>query len=713
MNKKQLEILRKKLNAEEVGLPESLSAENMEKLINEHRDVTVVTAVQETPPRKPIVFKRLAYAAAVIVMIAALAAVSGLTVRDIELRRQEDVISEKVQGSDYSKIEKLVLSHYKNVYNEQRQFTFTIGSSNKDTAAENMAPGAAMPDEAMNAGTGTILGGISDTEDNKTFSATNVQVSGVDEGDIIKNDGRYLYCMSKKQVIIVDAKDPDNLVETARIDMYDQSVGEQWYYNSDEMYIYNDKLVLITRDGKEMPSAAADTNGPAYDCCIEFYIETDTYVRVYDIADRTAPKLEYSFKTDGDFVSSRLINGKLLAVSTYSIPYRDFACNGEFKDFESSCDELKKSAVPSYSVNGGESRLIDAENIEILNEEEPTEYVIITQYDLNGGKEITVKATLCGSYEFYCTANNLFLAECEYSYWSHRGEYNATDDSGDKFESVTHIHKYDITNEGVFYKTTATVGGTPLNQFSMDEYNGMFRIATNGLKNGKETRETFVYVLDGDMKTVGTLGGIAKGETMKASRFIGNTLYLVTFYQTDPLFIIDLSDPTAPKIQGELKIPGFSSYLHPLDNGLMIGIGEGGTDSGLDNSAKISLFDVSDPKKPKEISKFTVPSAYLDASHKAYTVIDEDSFAVCIRKYGHDAEYNYRESQSVMVFDVADGELKLHGEYACKTFGQYYSIDNLRSAFIGDTIFAVSDCGIIAYNMTDNHKRSEISFING
>lgn len=711
-NKKQLKMLREKFLSEEIGLPESLSAENMEKLINEKRDMTMVSSV-EIPKKNSRVLKRIASVAAVIVIVCAVFVAAGLTANDIVLQKQENIIAGKTENSDNSKIETIVLSYYKNIYNETKRssFDFYFGAAKEDMAIGSVNSGIdSTPTSASNSSA------FMDTEAGSTdskYSSTNVQVSGVDEGDIIKNDGRYIYYLNPKEIVIADAENPEKMNVVSRVDLSDDDSDSDMYgwYLPGEIYIYENKMVVIT--GIEAAYEQAEPrNGETVDYadCCRLYINTDTLVRIYDITDKSNPTLAYSYQTDGSYVSSRLIGGKLLTVSAYSIPYYQIATDTNYTSFEESCDEIKKVGIPMYSLNGNAKKQVHADCIKIVDDDEPTSYVITSVFDLdNNQKEPKMNASLCGAYEIYCTQDNLFLAETEYSYWTNGRDYKVEDDNGNQFDSVTHIYKYDITNEGVIYKSTATVGGTSLDQFSMDAYNGMFRIATNG-SDDKGARQSYVYVLDGDLKIKGYLGGIAKDESMQSSRFMGDMLYLVTFYQTDPLFVIDLSDPTNPKIQGELKIPGFSSYLHPVGNGLVVGIGEGGTETGTDGSAKVSLFDVRDPGNPREISKFTVPSAYFETSHKAFTVIDEDSFALCIRICSYDRVHNYSESQKVMMFDIVDGELVLHGEYDCKSPGQYYRIDNIRSAFIDNTLFTVSDCGIIAYNMPDNKKLGEVDF---
>lgn len=713
--KKDSEFLKEKLNQEKVTVPESLSAENIERLINENRLHVVSSAVEPMKKRKSVV-RRMASVAAVIAIVAVVAVTAGITANDIKLAHQEKIVNETVEKSANTKLEKILLNYYKTVYNNANRTTY-FGTN----AATNSA---AAPGDYNGASDGTVSGGSLSEEsaDKQTlpYSQTNTQVDGVDEGDVIKVDGRYIYYLKNASVIIVDAEKPDKMNIVSKIYL-GQDIDSKYSimnYNN-EIYFYDNKLISVTNISKplELPEeytstaeGEADYKTDSYnDCCCGFIEESKTVVQVFDLADKSAPKKIYSYQISGDYVSSRLINGKLVTVSSYSVPYYAAATNSSV-DFDTSCKIIKAVGVPSYSINGSEFSQLEEENVEIKNEKEPTSYITTSVFNLkNTAEGPKIKAIFGSTYKIYCTADNLFIAEYEYQYWEAGKNYNVCDDNGMKFDGITHISKYDITDDGVVFKSEAKVGGTPLNQFSMDAYNGMFRIATTAEDSTYRT-VNLVYVLDSDMKIKGFLGGIAENENIQSARFIGNTLYLVTFEQTDPLFVIDLSDGANPQIKGELKLPGFSSYLHPIGDNLIVGVGLGGNESGLDNSAKISLFDVSDPTQPKEISQYTVQNAYFDSDHKRFTVIDENRFAVSLSK----DNYPYGEKNEIVVFDVSDGKITLGGNFESimKVHNpyNYQDVISAKCAFIGDTIYVVNYSGIISYNMTNGNKLGEVMF---
>lgn len=715
--KKDSEFLREKLKEEKVTVPESLSAENIEKLIEENKLHVVSSAVEPMKKRKSVV-RRMASVAAVIAIVAVVAVTAGITVTDIKLASQKKIVNEIAEKSANTKLEKILLDYYKTVYNNAN-FSMNFGSTS------GMNDAAAKPGDYNGAVNNSIIGSVAggdsikeEIADKQTlpYSQTNTQVEGVDEGDVIKVDGRYIYYLKNASVIIVDAEKPDKMNIVSKIYL-GQDIDSKYSimnYNN-EIYFYDNKLISVTNISKplELPEeytstaeGEADYKVDSYnDCCCGYITESKTVVQVFDLADKSAPKKIYSYQISGDYVSSRLINGKLVTVSSYSVPYYAAATNSSV-DFDTSCKIIKAVGVPSYSINGSEFSQLEEENVEIKNEKEPTSYITTSVFNLkNTADGPKIKAIFGSTYEIYCTADNLFIAEYEYEYYENGKSHYVSDDNGEKFGIVTHISKYDITDDGVVFKSEARVGGMPLNQFSMDAYNGMFRIATTAEDSTYRT-VNLVYVLDSDMKIKGFLGGIAKDENIQSARFIGNTLYLVTFEQTDPLFVIDLSDGANPQIKGELKLPGFSSYLHPIGDNLIVGVGLGGNDDGLDNSAKLSLFDVSDPTQPKEISQYTVQNAYFDSNHKRFTVIDENRFAVSLSK-------DYSEQNEIVVFDVSDGKITLGGNFESimKVQNSYdYQDFSAKCAFIGDTIYVVNYSGIISYNMTSGNKLGEIDF---
>lgn len=695
-DKEFLNELEKQLDNEEITLPESLSAENIEQLINENGGIVDPKVRKEKKTGK--IIKIITSVAAAIAIIIGGVAATNVTVRKIDKAKQDDVIVEFVEKSDYSAVESVILNYYKDLYNKwssYNDFDDILGGFglkyDSEVVVQNSAADSAAPEAAPELTDDMVVTGTLTS----SHSSTNVQVKGVDEADIIKNDGRYIYFMTDNKVFIADCKKPENMNIVSEILI--NNSNDVHYYNS-EMFLNDNRLVVITEQERLAYTTSSYSSEVMCDCA--YPLDSDTIIKVYDVSDKSAPELVYTQLIAGNYVSSRVVNDMLILVANYTIPYSGI--NG--RNFEKACEDVIKYSVPEYSVNEGDMKKIPSDRIELLDEETPTTYIITSVVDLKDkDAEPKVNAYLGGSAEIYCTKSEMFVADYEYSTWSQNQRVDVKDDNGKMFSCVTHIYKFDITDEGVIYNTDARVGGRCINQFSMDKNGDCFRIATCDTSS-------MVYVLDKDMKIVGHLEGIAPGEDMKAARFMGNTLYLVTFFQTDPLFVVDITDPTAPVVKGELKIPGFSSYLHPIGNGLVIGIGEGGSMNGTDGSAKVSLFDVNDPCNPKELDNYIVPDAYFNQSHKAFMTIDSDSFALCMTKYGyHNNEY--LEESEIVAFDIADGKIKLQGEYdtCTKTEADDYYWD-FRGAFIKDVIFAVNGYGIRAYDMTTTDLSGEVKF---
>lgn len=670
----------------ECEIPEKLSAENIEKLINEKGaiDSPKIKAKKKVP-----VIKIAASLAAVFAICIALYA-GGTTLKSqIEKSRYDIVIENKVeanktQTADYSKLEAAVLTKFKNVYDTQKNanngidlFIYKNSASDDGFVEESAAD--------TNGASGTTL----------QSSKTNTQVSGVDEADFIKNDGRYIYYICGEDIVITDCQKPDNMKVCVKKE-FDEKTTPQ------EMFLSGDTLIVICRRLlNEYPLSRNnyDNGFMLYGCCV--FLQYDTVVYVYDVNNKSNPALIDTFTLSGNYISSRLVNDKLIVASNYGIPYSQSIG----KDFEESCDTLLDNMVPAYTLNGGEVTKINPQDITLVNEESPESYVITAMYTLGKKGSISTNAILAGGYEMYMTSDELYITECFWNAWTIDG-YDDNKNMGD-YDRMTYIHKFNLTDEGVKYERTGQVFGGMLNQFSIDKYGDYLRIATNvGMTNDGKTFNS-VFVLDNKLECVGKLTSIAVGEQIKSARFMGDTCYIVTFKNTDPLFVIDLSDAKNPTIKGELKIPGFSEYLHPISDSLLIGVGYGGDEDGLDGSAKVSLFDVSDPFNPTEIDNLIIKEADLDTSHKAFVKVSENSFMLSLIKYKYNVD-EYKQESQIAHISVKDNKLVIENSYSAVEGDNSWLL--LRGAFIGNTAFAVSTDGIASYDMTTGKKVGEVRF---
>ncbi|MDD2515724.1 MAG: beta-propeller domain-containing protein [Candidatus Gracilibacteria bacterium] len=460
---------------------------------------------------------------------------------------------------------------------------------------------------------------------NADFSQTNIQVGGVDEEEIVKTDGKniYYYNSKDKNIYVVKANTSGNPEILKKIKV-PESFGDP------KIYIEGTKLAIIATDYDYK------TNYDYY----WFARNVKTTIAVYEIGDLNNMKLERFYKVDGTATDSRKIGKYLYVVSNSSInlPYYLFdtkngillenQANSEFSsakvlpkkteirktDKEAEKNIKIKGKLQNYNINS--NTVGDCNNIEYILPDPDSEnkveinpsFTVISTINLaDYTAPVKTKALFGDVGTIYMSQKNLYITSnlfTKYNFNCPRGAYCIM-----PYYSAgtnTLIHKLNINEDNVNYANSTVISGSPLNQYSMDEKDNYFRIIThkNDYFSGESKKETSVFVLDKDLKLTGKLDGIGKNEDFKSSRFIGDKLYLVTFKQIDPLFVIDMKDPKNPTVLGELKIPGYSTYLHPYDDNHLMGLGYdtfeneyGGTqNSGL----KVSLFDITDLKNPKE-----------------------------------------------------------------------------------------------------------------
>lgn len=444
------------------------------------------------------------------------------------------------------------------------------------------------------------------------FSKTNTQVAWVDESDIIKTNGKniFYYNATKKAVYIMNtAKSAEELEVIKKINLPDT------FYNP-QLYVTDDRLVIVTSGYSQVDYSKRG-----------YYINRNskTYTIVFDINEVASPKLIKLHSSDGDFSKSRRVGDHLYIVSRnyFSYPYwniknvDDIEINAEsflpkqlsisLTDDEDEQNFMLKDKKLPYNVTAGSIAECNAISYNFPDEETIKNsgfnpgYNIITVLNINDATADVETEVIAGSNsEIYMSTNNLYMTE---GIWKAE-PFSCPADALCAMPFFwggtqnTLVHKLSIDEEDIDYKDSALVPGSPLNQYSMDEYKGDFRIITS---QWQPERSTGLYILDEDMELKSSLTNLAPGETFQSSRFIGEKLFLVTFEQIDPLFAIDLSDSKNPTVLGELKIPGFSTYLHPYDENHLIGLGYdttqnqwGGTQTA---GVKVDLYKINYDKK--------------------------------------------------------------------------------------------------------------------
>jgi uncharacterized secreted protein with C-terminal beta-propeller domain len=510
------------------------------------------------------------------------------------------------------------------------------------------------------------------------YSATNIQVAGVDEADIVKTDGGYIYVASGNTTTIVEAYPPEQAQIVSGIELQGTVIG---------IFINGDKLVVFA---EETPYYPYYDVRPGAEVGMPLVVSPKTHVRVYDISDRENPQLQRKVAANGQYVSSRMVGNYTYVVMNEPVYEEDGEPNlprlySGGNETEIPATDIYYSDVSDYYYMYTTIMAINTQN----DDEEPTYETIL----------------LGASSNLYVSLNNIYLT---FPVWG-RGV-------GDFQRSS--IHRIHIDGADIEYVASGEVPGMVLNQFSMDEYGDHFRVATTTYGR---TSANNVYILDMALNMTGWVEGLAEGETIYSARFMGERGYLVTFKQVDPLFVIDLSDPYNPEELGYLKVTGYSDYLHPYDENHIIGIGKETTDAGefaWYQGVKISLFDVTDVGNPREISKLEIGDRGTDSpvlyDHKAFLfdksrnllVIPVLEAKVDQTEYSEaDLVWAYGEPvyQGAYVFDISiDDGLELRGRITHidglsePEQGYYYyspfSVE--RSLYIEDVLYTISDAKI-------------------
>ncbi|PPA69845.1 beta-propeller domain-containing protein [Jeotgalibacillus proteolyticus] len=456
--------------------------------------------------------------------------------------------------------------------NQQRDFSTTDNAETLDDSAFSASDTSGAAAEESGGG---------------DFSETNNQVEGVSESDIVQTDGNYIYHInSDENISIVEAKQyPDSPAAAGTISF------EGNFYPT-QLFLKDQKLIVLGEEWNAYPEQT--TRGS------DFVIDQGaTIAKIYDITSPDKPELIREVGAEGYFSNARMIDEHLYFITTLQ---------PQIWLMEKQPDmELRPRTWDSQ--NEDEFTPVDVKDIKIIPENEQSQYSIITAVNVNDLESPAATETYLGSSgQVYMSENNLYLANSSGPFTIMPIDIMPAGGGN----SETSIYKFAIDGLNVKFMAKGTVKGGILNQFSMDEHNGNFRVATTEGNTFGENRDSLnhLFILNENMEQIGSVEGLAKGERIYSARFLGDKAYMVTFRETDPLFVIDTKNPEAPEVLGELKIPGFSTYLHPLDENHLIGFG---VDTELFNSEtagdppmvrqtgmKISLFDITDFSNPKE-----------------------------------------------------------------------------------------------------------------
>lgn len=505
------------------------------------------------------------------------------------------------------------------------------------------------------------------------ISETNVQVEGVDEADIVKIDGKYIYALKKNELQII--RTVRGNLEVVR------TLKEEGFY-PEQLFINEDKLILI---GRETSTSIKTYEDGDRIITIPEYRSNVLMVKCYDKSklEFEAPKLIKAFGVEGHYISSRMVEDYVYVVANrnmgYGIPVMPMVMetndNRDTSGTRIAYDEI--SYFPGH-VSGSMFYTMGID----LNDLSST--------------GLDVDAYLGGGQDIYADRDSLYVALRSNSgmWWR-------------DWSRTTDIYSFDLDKGKVDPKSRGSVPGYIINQFAMDEYDGHFRIATTSWGSEDVTRGNTtlnnLYILDGDLKQVGSVENLAPGERIYSTRMMGDKVYIVTYRQVDPFYVIDASNPENPSVLGYLKIPGYSSYLHPYDDKTIIGIGMETRMEGsrvVNDGVKVSVFDVSDFSNPVEKDKVILgrggSSSDVGYDHRAFLFNREKNIMAFPARvfYGSGS----RMSKDAYVFSFKnDGTLNLRGaiSHASLSEGEkvYYDYNDgiSRIMYIGDDLYTMSN----------------------
>ncbi len=466
------------------------------------------------------------------------------------------------------------------------------------------------------------------------YSTTNVQEAGVDEPDIVKTDGSLIVAVARNTLHVVDATGD---VPELRGSL---PLGDGRSYGG-EIFLAGDRVLVVAngwRDdaGATRPRDRRESGDIAGPVPIGGSVAVLTSV---DISDPTSPKVESRKELDGEYVTARLVDGIARVVLRSTPQFHIQPLPGA--ETQAQVRDQVRTAVaateiddwlPSVRTDDGRSEPLVACDA-VSRPPEPSGVGTVTVLTVDTGKELDIAHTasvVADVGTVYASTAGLYIAT---NGWTDPRilERQAVEDDAELPFFTTELHKFDISDPTVTsYVASGRVRGHLLNQWSLSEHAGHLRVATTEFpesfgRPAPEARqsESFVSVFrqDGDvLDQVGQVGELGLDERIFAVRYFGDTGYVVTFRQTDPLYVLDLSNPAAPTVTGELKILGYSAYLHPVGDGILLGVGQDATEEGRTLGTQLSLFDVRDAKNPDRIHQTSLGGANsaVEFDHRAF-----------------------------------------------------------------------------------------------
>lgn len=551
-----------------------------------------------------------------------------------------------------------------------------------------------------------------------SYTGTNNQVAGVDEADFVKTDGNYIYVLRDQKLVIADSWPAEAMHVAGSADIEGSPLA---------VYVYGDHVTVLSQiyDDQVSPvivppliipfdTVGLRTTGLAANasfCMPRWWQPSQPKVKVteFDVSDRTTPTVTEETTLDGWLTSSRMIGDRVLLVMQNDSPIPEPVMTADPNDPGTYTYETKEAylerlqaadlatLLPSYTTkiagvdDAVEGALVEAQSLYLPAKPSGESLISVVGFDVDDGiGPVSTTSAFGVGGTVYASADSLYLASTSWV-TPLRGWWQS-------WAPTTFVYKFDLTQDGVPLVATGTVAGDIVSQYSMDEYGGDLRIATTDSSTGLSSNVFVLAESDADLNIVGSVTGLALGERIRSVRFMGERGFVVTFRQVDPLFSLDLSDPTDPFVAGELKIPGYSSFLQPMDDNHLIGFGRyADPATGRTQGLQLSLFDVSNLKNPTQMFTYV----FSTEPWGGYSEAEWDPHA-----------FSYFADYGIVALPVQQGwwgdcdtglqVFKVDLTKGFKSLGEIQHDTPVRRSFeIGDCIFSISSDTIKANSITD------------
>lgn len=587
-------------------------------------------------------------------------------------------------ASDYKEVYQTLLKGYQQ-NKQQNWIEEETSAETSDAASGAMNSGSDKYDYSDGAEYGSADADLSEgsKEGGKDYSTTNLQMEGVDESDIAKIDGSYIYTVEDKYIVITDIRD-GKLEEVTRFLPKDCGAADRVM----EIYVDGDQLILVVQgyetslgesskagsDKENSDKESADEEIAVSDAsedsafCYKMNGKSTTQIQVYSIVDRKNPEFEGRLIQDGYYNTSRKIGDVVYLFTQYHMT----------SDVVEYVEKEYTSVIPK--VNGEK---VAAGEI-YLPESSGESGILVSSLDVNKpDKVLDSKLVISGYAQTYISKDALYLYEEDYD-----------------GAMITNIAKFALDEGRISGVAATAVRGYVRDTFAINASDGYLRVLTTDYSTEDEVNA--LYILDENMKLTGQLTGIAPGEEIYAARFMGNTGYFVTYRNTDPLFTVDLSDPAKPEIIGELKVTGFSEYLHFWDDTHLLGIGyESDEKTGNIENIKLSMFNIENPGEVTEEAKLVLKDVdYSEALYDYKSVIiskDKNLIGLVCEDYS-----SSRTKQTYQIYSYENGTFKKQAEIPGINGVNY---ENVRGMYSGNVFYLWINDNITSYDMTDGFKK--------